>query len=151
MKQARHQAPAREKPYVPAVVLAFKLKVPTARNRNIGTGKYDYFPYVILGKTYGRWVFNLNFGYNFITSPLKDEPLKNQFIYAFSVERKMTDRRSVFAEVFANSSPATGENGTFSTAIATEYQFTNHFNAFVSVGYDSDGLFNVRPGFNIPF
>jgi hypothetical protein len=63
----------------------------------------------------------------------------------------MTDQWSVFAEVFANSSPATGSKGTFSAAIATEYQFTSHFNAFVSVGYDSDGLFNVRPGFNIPF
>jgi hypothetical protein len=140
-----------EKPYVPAMVLAFKLKVPTARNRNIGTGKYDYYPYIILGKTFGKWVFNFNFGYNFITSPSKDEPLQNQFIYDFSVERKMTDRWSVFAEVFANSSPATGQTGTFSAAIATEYQFSNHFNVFVSVGYDTDGLFNVRPGFNIPF
>lgn len=140
-----------EKPYVPAIVLAFKLKVPTARNRDIGTGKYDYFPYVIFGKTIGKWVFNANFGYNFITSPSKDEHLKSQFIYDFSVERKITDKWSVFAEVFANSSPATGEKGTFSGALATEYQFNEHFNAFVSVGYDTDHLFNVRPGFNIPF
>jgi hypothetical protein len=140
-----------EKPYVPAVVLAFKLKIPTARNRDIGTGKYDYYPYVIFGKTIGKWVFNANFGYNFITSPSKDERLNNQFIYDFSVERKITDKWSVFAEVFANSSPATGSKGTFSGAIATEYSFHEHFNVFVSVGCDTDRLFNVRPGFNIPF
>ncbi len=140
-----------EKPCIPAVVLAFKLKVPTARNRDIGTGKYDYYPYLIFGKTYGRWVFNANFGYNFITSPSKDEHLNSQFIYDFSVERRMTEKWSVFAEVFANSSPASGERGTFSGAIATEYQFGKHFNAFVSVGYDTDHLFNVRPGFNVPF
>ncbi len=140
-----------EKPYIPAIVLAFKLKVPTARNRDIGTGKYDYLPYIIFGKTYGKWVFNVNIGYNFITSPSKDEHLNNQFIYDFSVERKITDKWSIFAEVFANSSPASGSRGTFSGAIATEYQFGNHFNAFVSVGYDTDRLFNVRPGFNIPF
>ncbi len=140
-----------EKQYVPAIVLAFKLKVPTARNRDIGTGKYDYLPYVIFGKTIGKWVFNANVGYNFITSPSKDEHLSNQFIYDFSVERKITDKWSVFAEVFANSSPAAGERGTFSGAVATEYQFNEHFNVFVSVGYDTDHLFNVRPGFNIPF
>lgn len=138
------------KTWYPAVVLAFKLKVPTARNRDIGTGKCDYLPYIILGKTIGDWVFNANFGYNFVTSP-GDEPLKNQFIYDFSVERKITEKWSVFAEIFANSSPATGQTGTFAAAIATEYKFTEHFNAFVSVGYDTDHLVNLRPGFNFEF
>ncbi|MEA3211038.1 MAG: putative MetA-pathway of phenol degradation [Chthoniobacter sp.] len=140
-----------EKPYVPAIVLAFKLKVPTARNLNIGTRKFDYLPYLIFGKTIGDWVFNANFGYNFITSPSRDEPLKNQFIYDFSAEYKITPKWSVFGEVFANSSPAVGERGTFSGAVATEYKITDHFNAFVSVGYDSDELMNIRPGFNIEF
>lgn len=140
-----------EKPSVPAIVLAFKLKVPTGRMPEISTGKYDYLPYIILGKTWGKWVFNANFGYNFITSPSADEPLKNQFIYDFSAEYKLTDRWSVFGEIFANSSPALGQRGTFSGALATEFQFTKHFNAFISVGYDSDHLFNVRPGFNLEF
>ncbi len=139
-----------EKPYVPAIVLAFKLKVPTARNRDIGTGKYDYYPYLIFGKKIGHWIFNANFGYDFITSPRGDK-LSNQFIYDLSVEREITDKWSVYAEVFANTKPTVGEKGTFSGAIATEYKFNEHFNAFVSVGYDTDQLFNVRPGFNIPF
>ncbi len=140
-----------EKPKRPAIVLAFKLKVPTARNINIGTRKFDYLPYVIFGKTYGNWVLNANLGYNFITSPAKDQPLKNQFIYDFSVERKITPKWSVYAEAFANSSPALGQTGTLSGALATEYHFNNHFNAFVSTGYDSGHLFNVRPGFNLEF
>ncbi|MDB6173107.1 MAG: hypothetical protein JWL59_2418 [Chthoniobacteraceae bacterium] len=139
-----------EKPYVPAIVLAFKLKVPTAKNRNIGTGRFDYQPYVIFGKSYGHWVFNANFGYDIITSPA-GEGLKNQFIYDFSVEYKITESWSVFAEVFANSKPTVEEKGTFAGAIATEYQFGKHFNAFASVGYDSDHLLNFRPGINIPF
>jgi hypothetical protein len=53
--------------------------------------------------------------------------------------------------VFANTSPALDERGTFSGAVATEFQFTPHFNAFVSVGYDTDHLFNVRPGINFEF
>jgi len=139
-----------EKPYAPAIVLAFKLKVPTATNRDIGTGKCDYQPYVIFGKKFGHWILNANFGYDFVTSP-GDEPLRNQFIYDFSVEREITEQWSVYAEVFANSTPAVGVNGTFSGAIATEFRFTKNFNVFVSVGYDSDGLFNVRPGINFEF
>jgi hypothetical protein len=139
-----------EKPHVPAVVLAFKVKVPTAHNRDIGTGKYDYYPYLIFGKRFGHWILNANFGYDIIASPA-GEKLSNQFIYDFSVEREITDKWSVFAEVFANTKPTVGEKGTLSGAIATEYKFTEHFNAFVSVGYDTDHLFNVRPGFNIPF
>ena len=142
---------ALEKPGRPAVVLAFKLKVPTASNPDIGTGKYDYLPYVILGKTYGPWVLNANLGYNFITSPSKAESLKNQFIYDFSVERKVTPKWSLYSEIFSNSSPAVGERGTFSGAVATEYRFKKNVNAFVSVGNDSNRLSNVRSGFNIEF
>ena len=140
-----------EKPNLPAIVLAFKLKVPTGRNPEISTGKFDYLPYVILGKTWGPWVLNANFGYNFITSPSRDEPLKNQFIYDLSIERKITENWSVFAEIFANTSPALGQTGAFSGATATEYHFSDHLAAFVSVGYDTDGMVNVRPGFNFEF
>ena len=137
-----------EKPYVPAIVLAFKLKVPTATNPDIGTGEYDYYPYFIFGKKIGHWLFNANFGYDIITSPA-GEKLSNQFIYDLSIEREITDKWSVFVEVFANTKPTVGEKGTFSGAVATEYKITNHFNMFVSVGYDTDQLMNVRPGFNI--
>ena len=139
------------KKWVPAILLAFKVKVPTAKNRNIGSGRVDYYPYVIVGKTFGPWVLNANFGIDVIGTSKNDHDTRNQFIYDFSVERKITDKWSVFAEVFANSKPAVGDVGTFAGAIATEYKFTEHFEAFVSVGYDTDHLFNVRPGFNIEY
>ncbi len=139
-----------EKGYLPAVVLAFKLKVPTAKNFDIGTGEYDYLPYIILGKTFGPWVLNANFGYNFITSP-RGQSLNNQFIYDISAEYEITPSWSVYGEIFANTSPQSGARGTFSGAVATEYRFTKHFNAFISIGYDTDRLFNVRPGLNYDF
>lgn len=142
-----------EKSWIPAAVLAFKLKVPTATNRDIGTGEFDYQPYIILGKTCGNWVYNFNFGYDFVTTPpkLSNKDYHNQFIYDFSAEYKITSKLSVIGEVFANTSPGAGQKGTFAGAIATEYHFNETFNAFISFGYDSDGLFNVRPGFNIEF
>lgn len=139
-----------EKSWVPAVVLAFKLKVPTADNPDIGTGRFDYYPYVIVGKKFGHWLLNANLGYDFISSPA-GEKLSNQVIYDLSVEREITDKWSVFAEIFGNTKPTVGEKGTFSGAVATEYKFTEHFNAFISVGYDTDRLFNFRPGFNFVF
>ena len=136
-----------EEPTFPAILLAFKLKVPTATDRKIGTGKFDYQPYVILGKTSGPWVFNANFGYDFVTSP-RDEPLSNQWIYDLSVERKMTDDLSLFAECFGNSRPARREKGTFAWALAAEYRLDEHFSVFASVGDDTDRLKNLRFGFN---
>lgn len=140
-----------EKGWRPGVVLALKVKVPTARNRDIGSGLVDYYPYVILGKKIGHWLFNANLGVDFIGRNRDDRTTKNQLVYDFSVEREITDQWSLFAEVFGNSRPAIGERSTFSGALATEYKFTQHFNAFVSVGYDTDHLVNIRPGFNFLF
>ena len=140
-----------EKGWRPAVVLAFKVKVPTARNREIGTGLVDYYPYVILGKKIGHWLFNANLGVNFIGRARDDHATRDQLIYDLSVEREISDKWSVFAEVFGNSRPAVEEVSTVAGAVATEYKFTEHFNMFVSVGYDTGHLFNVRPGFNFVF
>ena len=167
----------REQGVMPAIVLAFKLKVPTATNRDIGTGRFDYQPFVIIGETYGPWIFNENFGIDFVTSP-PDEPLHNQLICDFSVERKITDNWSVFAEVFANTSPARGESNTYAGALATEYKLFApppvgalpsteaqldvpppepeprgpfEVSVFASVGDDSDRLLALRTGFNIEF
>jgi len=140
-----------EKSWVPAIVLAFKLKVPTARNRDIGTGEYDYYPYVIVGKKIGNWIFNANLGINFFGQTPGEPYRKNQLIYDFSAEYKVTPKWSVFGEIFGNSKPSVDEKATFAGAAATEYQITEHFNVFVSVGYDTDRVFNVRPGFNFVF
>ncbi len=135
----------------PAVALALKIKVPTAKNPEIGTGKTDYYPYVIIGKHFGdKWIMNANLGVNFIGN-VDGEKLKDQGIYDLSLQRIVSNKISIYGEVFGNTSPADGEKGTFAGALAMEYQVTDHFNWFVSVGYDTDHLANIRPGFNIHF
>ena len=136
--------------WVPAALAAFKLKVPTATNRDIGTGKFDYQPYIILGKTICGWTWNANLGFDFVTH-VKSERLKNQVIYDLSVQRNITERFILFAEIFSNTSPAFGEQGTFAGAIAGEYKFNEHFNVYTSIGYDSDSVTTLRSGFNIEF
>lgn len=134
--------------WVPAAVAAFKLKVPTATNRNIGTGEFDYQPYIIFGKNIGPWIWNANIGYDFVTH-VKGERFKDQVIYDLSVQRNITERLGLYAEIFSNSSPAFGEKGTFAGAIAAEYKFNEHFNVYTSLGYDTDNVTTLRSGFNI--
>jgi len=136
--------------WIPAAVAAFKLKVPTATNRDIGTGEFDYQPYIILGKHIGPWICNANIGYDFVTST-KDENLKNQIILDLSVQRNVTENLGLYAEIFSNSSPVKGENGTFAAAIAGEYKFNEHFNVYTSLGFDTDKVMTLRSGFNIEF
>lgn len=86
-----------DKGWRPAVVLAFKVKVPTAKNRDIGSGLFDYYPYIIIGKKFGHWILNANLGVDFIGRHRDDQETRNQLIYDFSVERELTDKWSVFS------------------------------------------------------
>ena len=134
--------------WIPAAVAAFKLKVPTATNRNIGSGEFDYQPYIIFGKNIGPWICNANFGYDFVTST-KTEKLKDQYIFDLSVQRNVTENLGLFAEVFANTSPIKGENGTFAGAVAAEYKINKYLNIYTSLGYDTGKVITLRSGFNI--
>jgi hypothetical protein len=143
-----------EGPAVPAVLLACKFKVPTAGNRDIGTGKWDYQPYLIFGKNFGKelgdhreWVLNWNLGYDFVTQPPGGQ-LKDQWIYDFSVEHYLTRKFELVAEIFGNSAPEQGSNGSFSGAVATEYEISENWSVYLSIGYSSDDVLTVRPGLN---
>lgn len=58
-----------EKQYIPAVAIAGEVKFPTAGNRQIGSGEYDYRVYAIASKLIGPVDVHVNFGYNIIGSP----------------------------------------------------------------------------------
>ena len=135
----------------PAIVASLKVKVPMASNREIGTGKFDYYPYFTINKHLGEWDLNVNLGVEFFGQTNGDPHQRNQLIYDFAAQHPITDKLEFFVEVFGNTKPAAGEKGTFAGAVALEYEFGKHFNVFLSVGYDTDKTFSVRPGFNIPF
>lgn len=139
-----------EQPLLPAVLFSCKVKVPTATNRDIGTGEFDYQPYLIVGKTFGSWILNGNFGYDFVTSP-KSEPLKNQWIYDLSLEKRVTEKFSIFAEIYGNTAPSATEKSTFAGAMSVEYKFNETYAVFTSVGYDTNDTAIIRSGFNIEF
>jgi hypothetical protein len=132
---------------MPAVVLAAKVKLPTATNAEIGTRRADYTGYLILGKTIDGWEFNANAAVETFGSPAGSD-FKNQFIYDFSVNHSISEKWTGYGEVFGNTSPEAGVRGTFSGAIGAEYQWSEHVNSFGSLGLDTDHLTVVRMGIN---
>jgi hypothetical protein len=132
---------------MPAVVLAAKVKLPTATNAAIGTRRADYTGYLILGKLIGGWELNANAAVETFGSPAGSD-FRNQFIYDFSVTHAITEKWTGYGEVFGNTTPETGTRGTFSGAVGVEYQISEHINSFVSVGLDTDHLTTVRTGVN---
>jgi Putative MetA-pathway of phenol degradation len=58
-----------EKQYIPAMAIAGEIKFPTAGNRQIGSGEYDYRVYAVASKRIGPVDVHANFGYNIIGSP----------------------------------------------------------------------------------
>jgi hypothetical protein len=58
-----------EKQIIPALAIAGEVKFPTAGNRQIGSGEYDYRAYAIASKRFGPVDVHANFGYNIVGSP----------------------------------------------------------------------------------
>src|SRR5436190_14424680 len=88
----------------PAILLAQKVKIPTATNRDIGTGKADFTSYAIIGKTWGPVELNINLGWEFV-GKVSSAELKDQFIWDASLNFPVADRTTLFTEVFGNSTP----------------------------------------------
>ena len=134
----------------PAILAAFKVKVPMASNPNIGTRRFDWYPYFIINKHFGAWDINVNLGAEFF-GQTGSEYLRTQLIYDLSIQHPITKRLEGIVEIFGNTKPNSSEQATFAGAVALEFEIKKHFNIFLSVGYDTDKTLSVRPGFNIPF
>ena len=130
--------------WVPATLLAFKFKVPTGSTKVDGSGKWDYYPYVILGQHYAGWTFNANAGENFAGNE-HGGGFTSIFCWAIEAEREIRPELTLFAEAYST------EDGVPTGSTALEYQFTDHFNAFVAYSYTSEHSNIGRVGFNIGF
>ena len=58
-----------ERTIAPSISLAGEVKLPTARNLSIGSGKTDYTPFIIVSKSTGPFFTSINLGYSFIGKP----------------------------------------------------------------------------------
>ncbi|MEO6078172.1 MAG: transporter [Steroidobacteraceae bacterium] len=131
----------REEGATPAVLLAFKLKVPTGSKKVEGSGKFDYYPYIILGKHAGGWTLNANFGVNF-AQPVDDSKYDKQVVWDLEAEREIAPHLTWFVEVFS------AEEGVKTISTSAEYQFTRKFNAFAVIARTKEHANVGRIGFN---
>ena len=132
-----------ENGWVPAVLAAFKLKVPTGSEEVGSSGKFDYLPYLIFGQHFGAWTFNANFGVNIVTPADGEEKYRRTFTWALEAEREIAPDWTAFFEVFST------EDNVKTVSTALEYKLNEHFNAFGAAGYTEDNEAIFRLGFNL--
>ena len=98
-----------EAPGVPALAVAAEVKLPTAKERLIGTGQTDYAAYAIASKRTGRFDSHANLGYNINGQPV-GVTLVNTFSGALATEFHLSNTVELFGEVLGTTSSA-GEGG----------------------------------------
>ena len=87
-----------EKGPLPAFALAGEVKFPTATNRQIGSGKYDYRLYAVASKRVGDFDLHFNLGYNVIGAP-EGSRTRNPIDAEFGVEWFVHPKFDIFGEV----------------------------------------------------
>ncbi len=143
----------------PALALAAEVKIPTASNNLIGTGKTDFAGYLILSKRYGRSDTHFNLAYNVLGQP-EGASLSNTIGYAVAEEFRISPRLELVAELTGVTS-ATGEGaeGAPSPVLVAEapgaeqvvlagmrYDISPRMTLAMGVSYDNNHALLVRPG-----
>ncbi len=98
---------AAERDAMPAFAVAGEIKFPTARNRQIGTGKTDYTVWGIASKQFDRFAVHANLGYTVAGSPAGTN-LSNIIDYAVAGELHLSPRFDAVGELIGNTS-STGD------------------------------------------
>ena len=151
----------REEGTRPAFAIAAELKVPTASNRLIGTGKPDYTGYLILSKRLGAIDSHVNLGYTVPGSPT-GATLSNYVHGAAAMVYRLRPRTDLFAEVLgqtAASPEGEGDTGAGPVpeaggaelvgTLGVARKVTRATLLFGSLSYDNNSAFLIRTGFTI--
>lgn len=92
-----------EKRIMPAISISAEVKIPTANNSLIGTGKTDFTPFIIASKTTGKFYSSANLSYTFLGKP-KGVNAGNLFNYAVGTIYNASSKNILFAEFYGNTS-----------------------------------------------
>lgn len=93
----------KETKHFPAISLSAEVKIPTAKDSLIGTGKADFTPFIIASKTTGKFFTSMNLSYTFLGKP-KGIVVNNLFNYAAGTVYEISRKSILFAEVYGNTS-----------------------------------------------
>jgi hypothetical protein len=153
-----------EKQYVPAVALAGEVKFPTAGNRQIGSGEYDYRFYAVASKLLGPVDVHFNFGYNIIGAP-PGTSTKNPIDVELGAEWFVHPKFNLFAEITytGSSTPTSGgeipDSGVTPEIAAEELvgsvgvraHLARHVDTFGSFSYDNNDAKLFRTGITFKY
>lgn len=150
----------------PAFALAGEVKIPTARNRLIGTGKTDFTAWAIASKRLGRIDLHANLGYTIVGRPAGTS-LSNIVDYALAEEFHVNPRWDVAGEVIGNTSslgerggernapvpgiPAEAAGSESSAMIGLRFKATPALVVSIGLSYDNNHAWLIRPGISWRF
>jgi hypothetical protein len=88
---------------MPSISLSAEIKLPTAKDSLIGTGKTDFTPFIIASKTTGKFFTSANLSYTFLGKP-PGVTASNLFNYAIGTVFTVSEKSIFFGEVYGNTS-----------------------------------------------
>ncbi len=147
--------------------VAGEVKIPTARNRRIGSGKTDFTLWSIASHQAGRWDTHLNLGYTLVGRPA-GVTVNNVVNYGAAEEYRLSPKWEVLGEVFGNTSalaetadPTTGAGESALTpeiggaetvgAVGVRFYAPHGLTYSLGVSYDSKQAVLVHPGLSFRF
>ncbi len=154
-----------EKKVWPSISISGEVKIPTASNTLIGTGKTDYTPFLIMSKTTGKFYTSMNLSYTFLGKPA-GTVANDLFNYAIGTIFTASPKSILYAELYGNTSalggsetpegPVNGTNSELSGgetvgAIGYGYYLKNNLLLSLGVSYDNNHAILFRPGIEWKF
>jgi hypothetical protein len=150
---------------MPAFAVAGEVKLPTAKDRLIGSGKTDFALFAIASKRLDRLDLHANLGYTVLGKPAGTH-IKNIINYALAEEFHVNPKWDIVGEVIGNTSatgdkaegsipdpnlPAEITTAETSALIGLRYHFTPALAFAVGVVYDNNHAIMIRPGITYRF
>ncbi len=146
----------------PALAIAGEVKIPTARNRRIGSGKTDFTGYLVASKRWGRLDVHANAGYTIVGHPA-GVAVNNTLSLALAGEYRLGERFDLVAETFgstaalaeqADGAMTTGESALtpeiggaeFVGAAGMRYHATGGLTYSIGLSLDNQGAVLIHPG-----
>jgi hypothetical protein len=147
---------------MPSISLSAEVKLPTAKNSLIGTGKTDFTPFLIASKITGKFFTSANISYTLLGKP-KGVVANNLFNYALGTVFTASEKSIFFGEVYGNTSALGGKDVPEGTIVGTPktteisggetvgaigYGYYVNKNLLLSFGvsYDNNHATLFRPG-----
>jgi hypothetical protein len=115
----------------PQVAIFPLVEVPTGdARRNLGGGQAQAFLPVWVQKDFGKWTTYGGGGYWINPGPGN----RNYWFAGWLVQRQVTDKLGLGAEIFHQTSSTIGRGGSSGFSVGGQYDFTDHYHLLFSVG-----------------